>query len=75
MQGQHSTSRLVCSPSFRHRRVLTRFAGKESYGGHYGPVFAAYIESMNVQPGTDAVKFSLESLIIVNGWMDPLIQV
>ena len=46
----------------------------ESYGGHYGPVFNEYIEQQNAKniPGT--MKIKLESVLIGNGWFDPLIQ-
>ena len=46
----------------------------ESYGGHYGPVFADYIEAQNAK-GTGTANISLETLTIVNGWMNPVIQV
>lgn len=46
----------------------------ESYGGHYGPVFNEYIEEQNAQLPCGAVKISLESVMIGNGWYDPLIQ-
>ena len=46
----------------------------ESYGGHYGPVFNEYIEQQNAKniPGSHKVK--LESVLIGNGWFDPLLQ-
>ncbi|GLA13373.1 hypothetical protein AnigIFM62618_010362 [Aspergillus niger] len=46
----------------------------ESYGGHYGPVFNEYIEEQNahLQPG--AKKIQLGSVMIGNGWYDPIIQ-
>ncbi|KAL9025577.1 MAG: hypothetical protein Q9196_005628 [Gyalolechia fulgens] len=46
----------------------------ESYGGHYGPVFNEYIEEQNALniPGTH--KIHLNSVLIGNGWFDPLIQ-
>ncbi|KAF2206958.1 hypothetical protein CERZMDRAFT_52089 [Cercospora zeae-maydis SCOH1-5] len=50
----------------------------ESYGGHYGPIFNKYIESQNdliekdSLPGAHYIK--LKSLLIGNGWYDPLIQ-
>lgn len=48
---------------------------EESYGGHYGPVFAEHIEAQNAKLGPNITKIGLESLIIINGWMNPLIQV
>jgi carboxypeptidase C (cathepsin A) len=50
----------------------------ESYGGHYGPVYNTYIEQQNAKivggklKGAKLIK--LESVIIGNGWYDPLIQ-
>lgn len=46
----------------------------ESYGGHYGPVFNEYIETQNALdiPGTHKIR--LNSVLIGNGWFDPLIQ-
>lgn len=50
----------------------------ESYGGHYGPIFNEYIETQNAAirngslPG--AHEISLKSVLIGNGWYDPLIQ-
>ena len=47
----------------------------ESYGGHYGPVFNEYIESQNVKNIHGAHKIHLETVLIGNGWYNPLIQV
>ncbi|KAF3762618.1 alpha/beta-hydrolase [Cryphonectria parasitica EP155] len=50
----------------------------ESYGGHYGPIFNEYIETQNAAirngslPGAHAIN--LASVMIGNGWYDPLIQ-
>lgn len=46
----------------------------ESYGGHYGPVFNEYIETQNAKNISGAHKISLETVLIGNGWYDPLIQ-
>ncbi|KAI2616643.1 carboxypeptidase S1 [Hypomontagnella submonticulosa] len=46
----------------------------ESYGGHYGPVFNAYIEQQNAKHIPGAKKIELESVLIGNGWFDPYIQ-
>jgi carboxypeptidase C (cathepsin A) len=46
----------------------------ESYGGHYGPVFNEYIEKQNAQLYSGAKKIHLESVMIGNGWYDPIIQ-
>ena len=47
----------------------------ESYGGHYGPVFNEYIESQNARAIPGAHNISLETVLIGNGWYNPLIQV
>lgn len=50
----------------------------ESYGGHYGPIFNKYIESQNALiksgklPGAHPIN--LKTVLIGNGWYDPLIQ-
>ncbi|KAK5131352.1 hypothetical protein LTR08_001018 [Meristemomyces frigidus] len=50
----------------------------ESYGGHYGPVFNEYIETQNALikkgelPGAHHIK--LQTVLIGNGWYDPLVQ-
>ncbi|TGO41276.1 hypothetical protein BHYA_0024g00550 [Botrytis hyacinthi] len=46
----------------------------ESYGGHYGPIYNEYIETQNAKNISGAHKISLESVLIGNGWYDPLIQ-
>ncbi|KAL1306466.1 hypothetical protein AAFC00_005164 [Neodothiora populina] len=50
----------------------------ESYGGHYGPVFNKYIETQNdlIAEGnlSKAHHIDLETVLIGNGWYDPLIQ-
>lgn len=46
----------------------------ESYGGHYGPVFNEYIEQQNAHLPHGAKKIQLESVMIGNGWYDPIIQ-
>ena len=46
----------------------------ESYGGHYGPVFNEYIEQQNEKNIPGAKQIKLETVLIGNGWYDPLIQ-
>jgi carboxypeptidase C (cathepsin A) len=46
----------------------------ESYGGHYGPVFNEYIEQQNEKNIPGAHQIKLETVLIGNGWYDPLIQ-
>ncbi|KAI1101998.1 carboxypeptidase S1 [Jackrogersella minutella] len=46
----------------------------ESYGGHYAPVFNAYIEEQNEKNITGAKEIQLETVLIGNGWYDPIIQ-
>lgn len=40
----------------------------ESYGGHYGPVYNAYIEEQNAKDIPGATKISVETVLIGNGW-------
>ncbi|KAI1805603.1 alpha/beta-hydrolase [Daldinia bambusicola] len=46
----------------------------ESYGGHYGPIFNAYIEEQNAKNISGAKEIQLESVLIGNGWYDPILQ-
>ncbi|EOD42940.1 putative carboxypeptidase s1 protein [Neofusicoccum parvum UCRNP2] len=46
----------------------------ESYGGHYAPVFSEYIEEQNAKNISGAVHIDLQSVLIGNGWFDPLTQ-
>jgi carboxypeptidase C (cathepsin A) len=49
----------------------------ESYGGHYGPEFASYIETQNaaIKKGTvKGEKLNLVALAINNGWIEPEVQ-
>jgi carboxypeptidase C (cathepsin A) len=49
----------------------------ESYGGHYGPEFASYIQSQNSKIASGSVsgqKINLVALGVNNGWYDPTIQ-
>lgn len=46
----------------------------ESYGGHYGPVFADYIQEQNAKNVAGATQIDLRSLAVGNGWFDPVIQ-
>ena len=46
----------------------------ESYGGHYGPVFNEYIELQNAKNISGAQQIKLETVLIGNGWYDPLLQ-
>ncbi|KAI0405438.1 Alpha/Beta hydrolase protein [Xylaria palmicola] len=48
----------------------------ESYGGHYGPIFNDFIEQMNDRhkPGDKYRKIDLETVLIGNGWYDPIVQ-
>lgn len=55
--------------------MLTPISRLESYGGHYGPVFNEYIESQNAKAIPGAHNISLETVLIGNGWYNPLIQV
>lgn len=61
----------------QYSRTEFNFA-TESYGGHYGPIFNAYIESQNklIDDGSlpGAKHINLRTVLIGNGWYDPLIQ-
>ncbi|KAJ2965324.1 hypothetical protein NUW58_g10905 [Xylaria curta] len=46
----------------------------ESYGGHYGPIFNQYIEDQNAHLPHHAKKIKLETVLIGNGWYDPIVQ-
>ncbi|KAI0389764.1 alpha/beta-hydrolase [Xylariaceae sp. FL0594] len=46
----------------------------ESYGGHYGPIFNKYIEKQNARLPPGAVKIDLKTVLIGNGWYDPIVQ-
>ncbi|KAL8748725.1 MAG: hypothetical protein Q9184_007126 [Pyrenodesmia sp. 2 TL-2023] len=46
----------------------------ESYGGHYGPIFNGYIHTQNTSDLLRTHKFILNSVLIGNGWFDPLVQ-
>jgi carboxypeptidase D len=46
----------------------------ESYGGHYGPVFSAYIEEQNAKEIPGAAKIKLETVLIGNGWYASTLQ-
>ena len=74
MQGRGSTLRLVSSASFDCCRMLICW-WEESYGGHYGPVFAEYIQAKNARAEPKTTKINLETLTIINGWIDPIVQV
>ncbi|KAF2020524.1 alpha/beta-hydrolase [Aaosphaeria arxii CBS 175.79] len=46
----------------------------ESYGGHYAPIYNAYIVEQNAKDIPGAHKIQLENVLIGNGWLDPLVQ-
>jgi carboxypeptidase C (cathepsin A) len=51
----------------------------ESYGGHYGPVFNEYfvVQNAAIQNGVsvpNAKEINLNTVLIGNGWYDPLVQ-
>lgn len=55
--------------------LLISLSRPESYGGHYGPVFNEYIENQNAKAIPGAHNISLATVLIGNGWYNPLIQV
>ncbi|OTB08532.1 hypothetical protein M426DRAFT_317156 [Hypoxylon sp. CI-4A] len=46
----------------------------ESYGGHYGPVFNAYVEEQNEKKIPGTTEIHLQSTLIGNGWYLPSLQ-
>lgn len=45
-----------------------------SYGGHYGPRFADYIQSQNAKNIPGAMPIKLKTLLIGNGFYDAAVQ-
>ena len=46
----------------------------ESYGGHFAPAFGTYILEQNENEPVNSVPLQLQSVLIGNGWFDPIIQ-
>ena len=46
----------------------------ESLGGHYGPLYSEYIESQNAKTIPGAQEIHVDTLLIGNGWFDPVVQ-
>ena len=46
----------------------------ESYGGHYAPVFGMHFLEQNDLKLDGTVPLHLESIMIGNGWYDPMVQ-
>ncbi|KAJ7066417.1 alpha/beta-hydrolase [Mycena amicta] len=62
---------------FSHLAAVDLALWTESYGGHYGPIFAAYFLSQNdaIDSGdATGVKLNLKTLGIGNGLTDPISQ-
>ncbi|KAF0450711.1 peptidase S10, serine carboxypeptidase [Gigaspora margarita] len=53
---------------------LTFHIGGESYGGHWAPALANIIQSKNNATTQNNTKINLDSILIGNGLVDPLIQ-
>jgi len=51
---------------------LPFFVTGESYGGHYVPAFAAYIQAQNQQK--IGLPINMKGIAVGNGWVDPGIQ-
>jgi len=72
------------NPGTRPNSTATRPAGinlfAESYGGIYGPAFASYFKTQNARraigliPLNSTLEIKLESLGIINGMVDQLVQ-
>jgi len=72
MPGMVSISPVRFSQALSRHSMLIVLA--ESYGGHYGPVFNEYFEQQNAANISGAMKISLESVAIGNGWFEPNLQ-
>lgn len=46
----------------------------ESYGGHYAPMFANYFLEQNKKNEAGSIPLHLDTVMIGNGWYDPIIQ-
>ncbi|KAM3555624.1 hypothetical protein ARSEF4850_005902 [Beauveria asiatica] len=46
----------------------------QSYGGHYAPVFGDYFIKQNGKQIPGAAHIDLRSVLIGNGWYDPIVQ-
>ena len=46
----------------------------ESYGGHYAPAFGSYFLKQNEKNLSGTVPMDLDSIMIGNGWYDPLVH-
>ncbi|KAJ6788228.1 hypothetical protein PWT90_04372 [Aphanocladium album] len=46
----------------------------DSYGGHYGPIFSDYFLKQNEKRAPGSREVNIQSLLIGNGWFDPLVQ-
>ncbi|KAM3535662.1 hypothetical protein MY4038_001141 [Beauveria bassiana] len=46
----------------------------QSYGGHYAPVFTDYFLKQNEKKMPGAAHIDLKSVLIGNGWYDPIVQ-
>lgn len=59
--------------AFRNLRSWS-LLNMQQYGGHYGPVINEYIEQQNAKKIPGAHEIKLETVLIGNGWFDPIIQ-
>ncbi|KAM3504355.1 hypothetical protein MY11210_008387 [Beauveria gryllotalpidicola] len=46
----------------------------QSYGGHYAPIFSDYFLKQNDKKIPGAAHIDLRSVLIGNGWYDPIVQ-
>ncbi|KZS90861.1 serine carboxypeptidase [Sistotremastrum niveocremeum HHB9708] len=67
----------LADPAFSHLQHNEFGIWTESYGGHYGPAFAAFFLSQNAaikKKKIEGIHINLKTLGIGNGLTDPLIQ-
>ncbi|KAF7190154.1 Carboxypeptidase S1-like B [Pseudocercospora fuligena] len=58
--------------AFPHHAQNGVYLSTESYGGHFGPVFADFILDQNERK--EGAHIDLRGLSVGNGWFDPIIQ-
>ncbi|WFD23863.1 carboxypeptidase D [Malassezia equina] len=60
--------------AFPEYRDASLHIATESFGGHYAPMFGAYFLEQNDNKLDGTVPLHLQSVMIGNGWYDPLVH-
>lgn len=60
--------------AFPQYRDASLHIATESYGGHYAPIFGSYFLEQNDEKLDGTLPLHLESVMIGNGWYDPLVH-